>query len=72
MNKDLVYVDPVCGMKIKPSDYDDNMHSAEYNGTTYYFCSPFCTAAFLENPEQYAKKNNNKLPESGGSDTNNE
>ncbi len=42
--------DPVCQMKIKPSEA---VASAERNGKTYYFCSQDCADAFRESPEDY-------------------
>ncbi|MEO6042784.1 MAG: YHS domain-containing protein [Tepidiformaceae bacterium] len=43
--------DPVCKMKIMPSDA---VATAEHNGQTYYFCSQDCADAFRESPEDYA------------------
>lgn len=42
--------DPVCGM-----DVDERTASAtaEYQGTTYYFCAPGCKKAFEKEPEKY-------------------
>ncbi len=42
--------DPVCGM-----DVDENNPAAtsEYEGVTYYFCSPTCKEEFEEDPEEY-------------------
>jgi uncharacterized membrane protein YraQ (UPF0718 family)/YHS domain-containing protein len=42
--------DPVCGMAVTPSDTTERF---EYKGTTYYFCSPGCKAAFMREPERY-------------------
>ena len=42
--------DPVCGMEIEVQ------HAAgktEYQGKTYYFCSPGCKAAFEKDPQKY-------------------
>jgi YHS domain-containing protein len=42
--------DPVCGMEV------DERHAAataEHNGTTYYFCSKGCKAAFEKEPHKY-------------------
>jgi len=45
--------DPVCGMDIDP-------HTAagksEYQGQTYYFCSPGCQKSFDKEPEKYVGK----------------
>jgi len=29
--------------------------SSQYNGTTYYFCSPGCKQKFDRDPQQYVK-----------------
>ncbi|HEV8353653.1 MAG TPA: YHS domain-containing protein [bacterium] len=44
--------DPVCGMQV---DEKTAAGKSEHKGTTYYFCSEGCKAAFDQNPEQYAK-----------------
>ncbi len=49
--------DPVCGMQI---DEKKATAKSEYQGTTYYFCSPSCKAAFDKEPPKYAK------PKEGG------
>ena len=43
--------DPVCGMSVQ-----DGMGSVStvHQGTTYYFCSGACKAAFEKAPEKYA------------------
>lgn len=43
-------VDPVCGMSINP---DTAAGSIDHDGTTYYFCSKHCLAAFQADPAQY-------------------
>jgi YHS domain-containing protein len=43
--------DPVCGMRIDP---DDAAATAEYEGTTYCFCSQTCHDAFVADPAAYA------------------
>jgi P-type Cu+ transporter len=43
--------DPVCGMSI---DSEEAAATAEYRGTTYYFCSQTCHDAFVANPSEYA------------------
>jgi YHS domain-containing protein len=45
-----VVKDPVCQMKIRPSDA---VASIEHAGTTYHFCSQDCADAFRESPEDY-------------------
>lgn len=42
--------DPVCGMEVDPK------HAAgqsEYQGKTYYFCSPGCKRDFDKDPSKY-------------------
>jgi Cu+-exporting ATPase len=43
-------VDPVCGMTVTP---DSAAASREHDGTTYYFCSTHCAAAFDAEPQRY-------------------
>jgi YHS domain-containing protein len=45
--------DPVCGMQIDERQASGN---ADYQGQTYYFCSPGCQQKFEQNPDQYARK----------------
>ena len=47
------YRDPVCGMVT--TDPDAYIRY-EYEGETYYFCSPHCLKKFKENPRAYAGK----------------
>ena len=42
--------DPVCGMDV---DEQTAAATAEYQGTTYYFCAPGCKKAFEKEPEKY-------------------
>lgn len=42
--------DPVCGMQI---DEKKAAGKSEYQGQTYYFCSPGCKKAFDKEPEKY-------------------
>ena len=42
--------DPVCGMEVNP---EQAAATSEYQGQTYYFCSPSCKQAFDANPSQY-------------------
>ena len=51
-------VDPVCGMKVKKSDAKATY---EYEGKTYYFCMEGCKEKFVENPEKYVQKENEKV-----------
>ena len=43
--------DPVCGMEVSP---DNAAASFDYQGETFYFCSPHCLETFKGNPEQFA------------------
>ncbi len=43
-------IDPVCGMTI---DSQNAGATAEYQGKTYYFCSPGCKKAFEKDPARY-------------------
>jgi len=38
----------------------DNTPRTEYGGTTNYFCSEECRAAFLKRPEKYLQRGNGK------------
>jgi len=52
-------LDPVCGMYVDPAKARG---SAEYQGKTYYFCSPGCERRFKAEPEKYLAS---KAPASG-------
>ncbi|MBI2829270.1 MAG: YHS domain-containing protein [Acidobacteria bacterium] len=45
--------DPVCGMQIGEASAPAR---SEYEGKTYYFCSPACKTVFDGNPDKYAVK----------------
>lgn len=45
--------DPVCGMEI---DSNTAAGMSEYNGQTYYFCSPGCKKSFDKEPENTSAK----------------
>lgn len=45
--------DPVCGMEIDPKTAAGK---SEYQGKTYYFCSPGCKKDFDKDPEKYVSK----------------
>ena len=49
-------VDPVCEMQV---DEQTAAAKSEYQGQTYYFCSPGCKRQFDKNPERFLRK----LPE---------
>ena len=42
--------DPVCGMDV---DEAKAAATADYEGTTYYFCNPGCKKTFEEDPAKY-------------------
>lgn len=44
--------DPVCGMDVNPATA---AAKSEYQGQTYYFCSPGCKKEFDANPQRYMK-----------------
>jgi YHS domain-containing protein len=58
MNKSMkkeeqsMFKDPVCGMDVDPQSAAGK---SEYQGQTYYFCSPGCKQAFDKEPEKYLK-----------------
>ena len=43
--------DPVCHMQV---DEKQAATTSEYQGSTYYFCSPGCKRAFDREPQKYA------------------
>ena len=45
--------DPVCGMTIEKESASG---SSEYEGKTYYFCSPGCLEKFEQAPQAYVGK----------------
>jgi len=45
-------VDPVCHMKV---DEAKAAGKSDYQGKTYYFCSPVCKTKFDRDPAQYVK-----------------
>ena len=52
-NKAKVRVkDPVCGMEVDPKKATA---THDYQGKTYYFCSPGCKASFVKEPAKYLK-----------------
>ena len=44
-------IDPICQMKVDTDNQPGG--SSEYQGTTYYFCSPACKVAFAQDPESH-------------------
>jgi YHS domain-containing protein len=45
-------IDPVCGMEV---DTTTAAGSSEYQGTTYYFCSPGCKRQFEKDPASFVE-----------------
>lgn len=48
--------DPVCGMQVDEEQAESEGLSSEYQGQSFYFCSPGCKQAFDQNPAAYAKQ----------------
>jgi YHS domain-containing protein len=44
--------DPVCGKLVDEQSSPDHV---EYQGRTFYFCSPECVEVFETNPAPYAQ-----------------
>jgi YHS domain-containing protein len=42
--------DPICGMMV---DEKKAKLKSDYNGKTYYFCSPSCKATFDKSPAKF-------------------
>ncbi len=45
--------DPVCGMQVNEAQAAGK---SEYQGETYYFCSPGCKQQFDQDPERYTNR----------------
>ncbi len=45
-------IDPVCGMDVDPKQASGK---SDYQGQTFYFCSPNCVAQFDADPHRYAQ-----------------
>ncbi len=45
--------DPVCGMQVNEQQAAG---TSEYQGETYYFCSPRCQEQFDQQPERYTSQ----------------
>ena len=46
-------IDPVCDMEVEIATAQ---WKTEYQGKTYYFCSPGCKRSFEKAPEKYLNK----------------
>lgn len=47
----IMVKDPVCGMEVD----EKKAAKVEYDGKTYFCCSPTCQWAFQSNPAQFLK-----------------
>jgi len=57
--------DPVCGADLD-TDERTAIRKIQWRGTTYYFCSPECQAAFETNPTLYLEEWPEEWPEERG------
>lgn len=48
--------DVVCGMQVDEQRATSKGLTSDYQGQTFYFCSPGCKQEFEKNPQQYAAK----------------
>ena len=46
-------IDPVCHMEVEQGQA---AATSQFEGKTYYFCSPGCKKAFDENPQKYLEQ----------------
>ncbi len=47
------FVDPVCGMSVAPESAAGNY---DFEGETFYFCSPSCLSKFKQNPNSFLEE----------------
>ena len=47
------FIDPVCGMSVAP---ETAAGKYEFEGETYYFCSPSCLSKFKQNPKNFLEE----------------
>ena len=45
--------DPVCGMHVNPEVARAAGLTADYDGTSYYFCGRGCRLEFLDDPKRF-------------------
>lgn len=45
--------DPVCGMQVNEDQAASKGLTGEFQGQTYFFCSPDCKQQFEQNPQRY-------------------
>lgn len=43
-------------MDVNPETSKNSLHHTVYKEKEFYFCSPFCKAAFVEEPENFIVK----------------
>lgn len=46
--------DVICGMQVDEQNVAQKGLTSDYQGQTYYFCSPSCKQEFERSPQQYA------------------
>jgi YHS domain-containing protein len=47
--------DPICGMEVDEAAARSEGRTGEFNGRTYFFCSPRCKEAFEKDPSSSLK-----------------
>jgi YHS domain-containing protein len=52
------YKDPVCDMDVTE---ETAAGKSEYQGKTYYFCSPGCKRSFDKDPEKYLSEKGERI-----------
>ena len=57
-----VVKDPVCGMSVEPATTKEQI---EYEGTTYYFCSPGCRSSFEKDAARYTAQTMTQVGHAG-------
>lgn len=61
MEKSTTVIDPVCGMQVNP---EKARGKAEFQGATYYFCSPGCAQKFQADPQAFLVSHSSLLGKS--------
>ncbi|CAN5392029.1 heavy metal translocating P-type ATPase [soil metagenome] len=51
------FIDPVCGMSVAPETAAGNY---DFEGETFYFCSPSCLSKFKQNPKSFLEEKEEK------------
>ncbi len=57
--KEAAVTDPVCGMSVDPQAAK---HRSDYEGRSYYFCSPGCKVKFEKDPKRYLEPSASATP----------